>query len=88
MSDIVQDLNSQGFAIVRGFLSPSETKEIAAETDAMYREGLKHHSTYRDKNLLFEILHDPKAQRRVVLQAHWTAWIRDRKSTRLNSSHI
>jgi phytanoyl-CoA hydroxylase len=75
MSDIVQDLNTQGFAIVRGFLSPSETQEIAAETDAMYREGLKHHSTYRDKNLLFEILHDPKAQRRVVLQAHWTAWI-------------
>jgi len=75
MSDIVQDLNAQGFAIVRGFLSPSETKEIAAETDAMYREGLKHHATYRDKNLLFEILHDPKAQRRVVLQAHWTAWI-------------
>ena len=75
MIDIVQDLNTQGFAIVRGFLSPSETKEIAAETDAMYREGLKHHATYRDKNLLFEILHDPKAQRRVVLQAHWTAWI-------------
>jgi len=75
MSDIVQDLNTQGFAIVRGFLTPSETKEIAAETDAMYREGLKHHATYRDKNLLFEILHDPKAQRRVVLQAHWTAWI-------------
>ena len=75
MSDIVQDLNTQGFAIVRGFLSPSDTKEIAAETDAMYREGLKHHATYRDKNLLFEILHDPKAQRRVVLQAHWTAWI-------------
>jgi ectoine hydroxylase-related dioxygenase (phytanoyl-CoA dioxygenase family) len=75
MSDIVQDLNTQGFAIVRGFLSPSDTKEIAAETDAMYREGLKHHATYRDKNLLFEILQDPKAQRRVVLQAHWTAWI-------------
>ena len=75
MSDIVQDLNAQGFAIVRGFLTPSETKEIAAETDAMYCEGLKHHATYRDKNLLFEILHDPKAQRRVVLQAHWTAWI-------------
>jgi ectoine hydroxylase-related dioxygenase (phytanoyl-CoA dioxygenase family) len=75
MGNIVEELNTQGFAIVRGFLSPSETKEISAETDAMYQEGLKHHATYRDKNLLFEILHDPKAQRRVVLQAHWTAWI-------------
>jgi ectoine hydroxylase-related dioxygenase (phytanoyl-CoA dioxygenase family) len=41
----------------------------------MYREGLKHHATYRDKNVLFEVLDDPKAKRRVVLQAHWTAWL-------------
>ncbi len=41
----------------------------------MYQEGLKHHATYRDRNLLFEVLDDPKANRRVVLQAHWTAWI-------------
>ncbi len=41
----------------------------------MYQEGLKHHATYRDKNLLFEVLDDPKANRRVVLQAHWTAWL-------------
>jgi hypothetical protein len=43
--------------------------------DKLYAEGLKHHATYRDKNLLFEVLNDPKAKRRVVLQAHWTAWI-------------
>ena len=41
----------------------------------MYQEGLKHHATYRDKNLLFEVLDDPRANRRVVLQAHWTAWL-------------
>jgi ectoine hydroxylase-related dioxygenase (phytanoyl-CoA dioxygenase family) len=41
----------------------------------LYQEGLKHHATYRDKNLLFEVLNDPKVNRRVVLQAHWTAWI-------------
>ena len=71
----VEQLNSEGYAIVRGFLSPGEMAEIAAETDKMYAEGLKHHATYRHKNLLFEILDDPKAKRRVVLQAHWTAWI-------------
>jgi hypothetical protein len=48
---------------------------VGAETDRMYREGLRHHATYRDKNLLFEVLDDPKANRRVVLQAHWTAWL-------------
>jgi phytanoyl-CoA hydroxylase len=75
MSDLIEELNTQGFAIIRGFLSPTETAEVAAEVDKMYEEGLKHHATYRDKNLLFEVLNDPKAKRRVVLQAHWTAWI-------------
>lgn len=74
-SECAERLRTEGYAIVRGFLSSAETAEIAAETDKMYEEGLKHHATYRDKNLLFEILDDPKAQRRVVLQAHWTAWI-------------
>jgi ectoine hydroxylase-related dioxygenase (phytanoyl-CoA dioxygenase family) len=75
MQDLVAELHAEGFAIVRGFLSPSETAEISAETRRMYQEGLKHHATYRDKNLLFEVLDDPKANRRVVLQAHWTAWL-------------
>jgi phytanoyl-CoA hydroxylase len=75
MQDLVTELNAEGFAIVRGFLSPAETADISAETHRLYQEGLKHHATYRDKNLLFEVLDDPKANRRVVLQAHWTAWL-------------
>ena len=75
MQDLVAELHAAGYAIVRGFLSPAETAEISAETHRMYQEGLKHHATYRDKNLLFEVLDDPKANRRVVLQAHWTAWL-------------
>jgi ectoine hydroxylase-related dioxygenase (phytanoyl-CoA dioxygenase family) len=75
MQDLVAELGNQGYAVVRGFLSPPETAEISAEVHRMYQEGLKHHATYRDKNLLFEVLDDPKANRRVVLQAHWTAWL-------------
>jgi len=75
MPDLVAELHTEGYAIVRGFLSAAETAEISAETHRMYQEGLKHHATYRDGNLLFEVLDDPKANRRVVLQAHWTAWI-------------
>jgi ectoine hydroxylase-related dioxygenase (phytanoyl-CoA dioxygenase family) len=75
MQDLVSELNAEGYAIVRGFLSPSDTARLSTETDRMYREGLKHHATYRDKNVLFEVLDDPKAKRRVVLQAHWTAWL-------------
>jgi ectoine hydroxylase-related dioxygenase (phytanoyl-CoA dioxygenase family) len=75
MQDLAAELATQGYAIVRAFLSPAETAEISAEVHRMYQEGLKHHATYRDKNLLFEVLDDPKANRRVVLQAHWTAWL-------------
>jgi ectoine hydroxylase-related dioxygenase (phytanoyl-CoA dioxygenase family) len=75
MQDLVAELDRQGYAIVRGFLSPPEIAEIGAEVHRMYQEGLKHHATYRDRNLLFEVLDDPKANRRVVLQAHWTAWL-------------
>jgi len=75
MQDLKLEIDTAGFAIVRGFLSPTEIAEIGDETARIYQEGLKHHATYRDKNLLFEVLDDPKANRRVVLQAHWTAWI-------------
>jgi ectoine hydroxylase-related dioxygenase (phytanoyl-CoA dioxygenase family) len=75
MQDLVAEIHSEGYAVVRGFLSSSEITQVGAEADKMYQEGLKHHATYRDKNLLFEVLDDPKANRRVVLQAHWTAWL-------------
>jgi ectoine hydroxylase-related dioxygenase (phytanoyl-CoA dioxygenase family) len=75
MQDIVRELETEGYAIIRGFLTPAEVAAVGAEADRMYAEGMKHHATYRDKNLMFEVLNDPKAQRRVVLQAHWTAWI-------------
>ena len=75
MQDVAEQLRSEGFAIVRGFLAPTDVEQLSRETDRVYEEGLKHHATYRDKNLLFEVLDDPKAHRRVVLQVHWMAWI-------------
>jgi phytanoyl-CoA hydroxylase len=75
MPDIVEQLRAEGFVIVRGFFAADEMARIAAEVDRIYQEGLKHHTTYRDRNLLLEVLDDPQARRRVVLQAHWTPWI-------------
>ena len=63
MQDLEQQLHSEGYAIVRGFYGSDEMRQIGLETDRMYREGLKHHATYRDKNLLLEVLDDPKARR-------------------------
>jgi ectoine hydroxylase-related dioxygenase (phytanoyl-CoA dioxygenase family) len=75
MDNVAEQLRTEGYTIIRAFLEPSEVASLAAEVDRLYAEGLKHHATYRHKNLLFEVLNDPQAQRRVVLQAHWTAWI-------------
>jgi hypothetical protein len=49
MQPIADQLNSEGYAIIRGFLSPGETAAVSAEVDKMYAEGLKHHATYRDR---------------------------------------
>lgn len=71
----VEHLREHGYAIVRGFLGEAEIAAVKRETDAVMAEGLKHRASYRDRNLMFEILNDPQARRRVLLQAHWFAWI-------------
>jgi phytanoyl-CoA hydroxylase len=75
VNDLVDQLHAEGYAIIPGFFDPPDMREIGRETDRVYQEGLKHHATYRDRNLLFEVLDDPQARRRVVIQAHWMAWI-------------
>ena len=76
MQHLIQELETEGFAIVRGFMPADELAIIREEVERIEHDALaRHHATYRDRNLLFEILNDPKAQRRVLLQAHWTAWI-------------
>ncbi len=71
----VARLNEQGFAILRGFLPPDEVAALRAEVERVEAEALRHRASYRDRNLYFEILDDPEAGRKVVLQAHWFAWI-------------
>ena len=75
MHKAIEELREQGYAVIRNFVPPAEMQAIGREVDRLYALGLTHHATYRDGNLLFEILNDPQAQRRVVLQAHWTARI-------------
>ena len=75
MPQYIDQLHGEGYAIVRGFFGAQDMRRISEETDRTYAEGLKHHATYRDRNLLFEVLNDPRAGRRVVLQAHWMSWI-------------
>ena len=55
----VIDLREKGYAIIRGFLSPDEVAEDRAATDEVYAEGMKHHGSYHDNNLLLEVLTEP-----------------------------
>ncbi len=64
-----------GYAVVRGLYDRAEMAEIRRETQRIYDEGLKHHASYRDRTLYFEILPESFRGRRYVLQAHWFAWI-------------
>src|ERR1700722_15141289 len=76
MADTVEQLHREGYAIVRGLFAAADMAAIGAEVDRVYADSVaRHHATYRHKNLLLEILDDPRAQRRVMLQAHWSAWI-------------
>lgn len=75
MQEVLEQLRAEGYAMVRGFFAAEDMQRIAAETERLYQQGLTHHATYRHKNLLFEVLDDPRAGRRVVLQAHWAPWI-------------
>src|SRR5277367_5655842 len=89
MQNLEEQLHSEGYALVRGFFPPDIMEQIRRETDRVQSLALEHHATYRDKNLLFEILDDPKANRRVVLQAHWVVWNSpDLEKMRLDSRYL
>ena len=75
MQQVYEQLHSDGYAIVRGFFAADDMARIVAECERIYQLGIAHPATYRDKNLLFDVLDDPKAGRRVMIQAHWTPWI-------------
>lgn len=73
--DYVEQYWDQGYAVLRGFLPKPALGELQAEARRLYAEGLKHATTYRDRNLLFEILPESFRGQRYLLQAHWIAWI-------------
>ena len=74
----VTELREQGFTVIRRFLDEYEVAAVRREVDKVYAEGMKHRTSYRDRNLLFDVLNDPAVSRRVVLQAHWFSWINEK----------
>ena len=44
-----------GYAVVRGFFSPDEVREVAAATDQLYAEGIAHGRCFRHGNLFYNV---------------------------------
>ncbi|MEY2753673.1 MAG: hypothetical protein RJB65_31 [Actinomycetota bacterium] len=63
-----------GYAIVRGFLDPTEVVELREHVAALYRTGLEHPVTFRHGNLAYEILPEQHFGQRYMIQAYWSAW--------------
>lgn len=70
-----EQYREEGYAIVRQFVDGELLEALKAETARMYREGLKHHATWRHGNLAFEILPERDFGERYVIQAYWMSWI-------------
>ena len=71
----VEQYHDEGYAIVRGCLSPDEVAELQRKTAELYAIGLQHPCTYRHGNLAFEILPERHFGRRYLIQAYWYAWV-------------
>jgi ectoine hydroxylase-related dioxygenase (phytanoyl-CoA dioxygenase family) len=53
--EVLADYYRDGYAIVCGFFSRAEVKEIAAATDQVYAEGVAHGRSFRRGNLFYNI---------------------------------
>ena len=72
-----EQYREEGYAIVRGFIDGDRVERLQKEARSVYEEGLKHHATYRNGNLSFQVLPESHFDKRYVLQAYWFSWIND-----------
>lgn len=73
--DFIQHYRAHGFAILRNAFDAAEMAVLSAETRRIYAEGLRHPSSYRDRNLYFDILPGRGKHERALLAAQWISWI-------------
>ena len=68
------DLLEHGYAVVRGLYSAADVAALAAEMDRLKADGLRHHASYRDRNLLYVIRPHPTLGHHLRF-IHWAAYI-------------
>lgn len=63
-----------GYAVVRAVFRPDEVRELALACDRVYREGLRHRTSFRHGNLLFRVANDAGLGR-IVRMVQWPAYV-------------
>jgi ectoine hydroxylase-related dioxygenase (phytanoyl-CoA dioxygenase family) len=70
----IAHLIEHGYAIVRGVYTAADVEVLAGEMDRLKAEALRHHASYRDRNLLYVIRPHPILGRHLRF-IHWAAYI-------------
>jgi hypothetical protein len=63
----------EGYAIVRGFLSPDEVTEIAGSVDQLYAEGVAHGRCFRHGNLFYNVAREGDGEPQVRM-VQWPSY--------------
>jgi ectoine hydroxylase-related dioxygenase (phytanoyl-CoA dioxygenase family) len=69
----LEQYRTQGYAVVKGVLAPTEVRELEDAFDHVYRQGLRHPRSFRHQNVLFRIAEDPRLGR-IVRMVQWPAY--------------
>lgn len=74
--DHVGFFKENGYAVVKGVFAAEEVAEISGEFDRMKAEGMRHHATFRHKNVLYVIVEDSKLGR-ILRFLQWPAYVNE-----------
>ena len=72
-ADLVKHYEEEGYAIVRGFFTPSEVQTIAGAIDRIHAEGVAHGRSFRHGNLFYNVA-PGAAGASIVRMAQWFSY--------------
>ena len=71
--DYVSQYRAYGYAILRGFFSIAEVRTIAAATDQLHAEGVRHGRCFRHGNLFYNVAATPEGET-LVRMVQWPSY--------------
>ena len=71
--DYLEQFQELGYAVIRQVLDSAEVLELAAAFDRVYREGVRHPSSFRHQNVFYQLACDPSLGQ-IVRMAQWPSY--------------